>query len=402
MPKKAGAAIVRHDHVGQAPACVWGEIDLVRALGVAGIHSVVVARAGDFARYSRFTVSSIDLLDTRHRSEALLERLITYGRSSRFRPVLYYDSDGALLFISRNREVLADVFRFVVPRADLVEDLVDKARFQRLAEELHLPVPPSTVLSGGLDAKSSPGRFPVVVKPVPTRSEAWNSMAHGKAIHVESQDELDALATRLRDAGVTALAQYAVPGPESLIESYHAYVGHDGEVVGEFTGRKLRTYPRQFGYSTAVEIRDIPDLVEVSRSMMMKLRFTGVAKFDFKRHPSDGSLYLLEINARFNLWHYPGAAAGVNLPALVYADLTGGRRPASLRAHDGVTWSNPWHDLRAVRSEGQSVVRWIPWFIASDTKHAFAWDDPAPLFRGALARLGERTRPLIRRDTRGD
>jgi predicted ATP-grasp superfamily ATP-dependent carboligase len=44
----------------------------------------------------------------------------------------------------------------------------------------------------------------------------------------------------------------------------------------------------------------------------------------------------LEINPRFTLWHHAGAVAGVNIPALVYADLTGTPRPATARAKAGV------------------------------------------------------------------
>ena len=47
---------------------------------------------------------------------------------------------------------------------------------------------------------------------------------------------------------------------------------------------------------------------------MAALGLRGVAKLDFKRTAA-GELVLLEVNPRFNLWHLPGAVAGVNLPA---------------------------------------------------------------------------------------
>ena len=43
------------------------------------------------------------------------------------------------------------------------------------------------------------------------------------------------------------LAQELIPGPETCIESYHVYVDGEGEVVGQFTGKKIRTYPERFG-----------------------------------------------------------------------------------------------------------------------------------------------------------
>ncbi len=123
------------------------------------------------------------------------------------------------------------------------------------------------------------------------------------------------------------LAQEMIPGPETKIESYHCYVDEKGTVVGEYTGRKIRTYPEALGHSTALTITNADDVAKLGRELVAKLNFSGVAKFDFKRAP-DGQLHLLEVNPRYNLWHYVGAVAGVNLPALVYGDLLGlpGRR----------------------------------------------------------------------------
>ena len=110
-----------------------------------------------------------------------------------------------------------------------------------------------------------------------------------------------------------------------------------------------------------------------------------MAKLDFKRAPS-GRLYLLEVNARFNLWHLPGAVAGVNLPALVYADLAGLPRPPVGPIRPGVTWSVPWFDLMAARDEGVSLPRWLAWQARCDTRHVMSLDDPMPFVRGLLWR----------------
>src|SRR5262249_40000176 len=62
-----------------------------------------------------------------------------------------------------------------------------------------------------------------------------------------------------------------------------------------------------------------------------------------------GNLRLLEINPRFTLWHHAGALAGVNIPALVYADLTGSPRPAPSRLKVGLRWCRPEEDFQAAR-----------------------------------------------------
>ena len=144
---------------------------------------------------------------------------------------------------------------------------------------------------------------------------------------------LAALVPRLAAGDVAVALQELVPGPETAIESYHVYVGAQGETVGEFTGRKIRTVPAAYGHSTALQITEAADVAALGRELVRRLGLRGVAKLDFKRAPS-GELFLLEINARFNLWHHPGAVAGVNLPALVYGDLVGLPRGAPPRAED--------------------------------------------------------------------
>ena len=123
----------------------------------------------------------------------------------------------------------------------------------------------------------------------------------------------------------------------------------------------------------------------MGRDVVRRIGLTGVAKLDFKRD-EQGALHLLEVNPRFNLWHHPGAIAGVNIPAIVHADLTGRERPPAAVARAGVRWCSPAHDLQAARHDGLSVARWLRWAISCEAKSGFAWADPLPLPRALLAR----------------
>ena len=375
-------------------ACVLGNTNLVRALGLAGIRSAVVARRDAPAAYSRFTAERIEWADNWGDPERLVSNLLEFGAHHPGVP-LFYQHDGDLVLVSRHREALRERFRFVIADAALVEQLVEKTRFIALAERTGLPVPPSLVLSPRAnDAVAEiPFDYPIALKPVTRRDVIWAPLAgHAKALEVHSQGELATLWPRLADAGVDFVAQTLIPGEEDRIESYHVYVDERGEVAGEFTGRKLRTYPRRYGETTALTITDEGDLRELGRRCVRALDLRGVAKFDFKRAPS-GELFLLEVNARFNLWHLPGAVAGVNLAALVYADLVGLPRPQT-RLRPGVRWSLPWYDLRASREYGIALPRWLAWQAGCETRHIVAADDPMPFVRGMVWR---RLRRRLRR-----
>jgi D-aspartate ligase len=367
-------------------ACVMGSMDLVRPLGLAGIRCAAVTRPGSPPLYSRFTDASLAWPDFSNCADDLVEHLLRLAEHQRVRPVLFYEEDAQLLFVSRHRERLAQAFRFVIADAALVEDLVDKARFLTVAERLGLPVPPTRRIHPSRDTPGDLGlRFPLIVKPL-MRDASWEPVGGAqKALRVETSRELGALWPRLAASGADFLAQEEIIGPESAIESYHVYVDTQGGIAGEFTGRKIRTWPAAFGHSTALETTSAADVAELGRALAHKIDIRGVAKFDFKR-AADGRLYLLEVNPRFNLWHHLGAIAGVNLPALVYADLAGLPRPPATAARAGKRWCNL-TDRHAAGAAGLSAFAWLRFARGCDARSIVSLDDPMPLLRGSLARL---------------
>ena len=231
---------------GQPLACVMGDMDLVRPLGLAGVRCAVVTKADSPPLYSRFTQVAFrwegDFWDT---SNKLVDALIRFGSEQSEPPVLFYQEDAQLLLISRNRERLAQAFRFVVPDPTLVEDLVDKGRFQTLAGREGLPVPRAYRFdpAEGQTYVDLDLRFPVIIKPL-TRRASWQALGgSAKALQVDTSVALRELWPRLMAAGLELLIQEMVLGPETCIESYHVYVDQNGDVVAEFTGRKIRTIP---------------------------------------------------------------------------------------------------------------------------------------------------------------
>jgi len=375
----------------EALACVLGDMDMVRPLGRAGIRCAVVALPGSAPACSRFTDQVLPWGTETGGEEALVEALVRFGMDQPQRPVLYFEDDTHLLMVSRHRHRLAPAFRFALASADLVETLVDKARFQALAEQMDLPVPRSRRLhpACGSQAPDLDLRFPLIVKPL-TRCESWEGIEQrGKAIRIDGPADLRALWPSLIPVGIDLLAQELIPGPETRIESYHVYIDGDGRVAGEFTGRKIRTWPADYGHSTALTITDsrgeAADVAALGRDLSVRMGLRGVAKFDFKRAP-DGGLYLLEVNPRFNLWHHLGAVAGVNLPALVHADLTGRARPLAAVARPGPCWCRISKDWLAAREAGLSAASWLGWVVRCEAK-SIAWDDPMPFLGPRLARL---------------
>ena len=223
-------------------------------------------------------------------------------------------------------------------------------------------------------------RFPCVLKPA-TRSPRFAEVGQGqKALRLESRSELEGLLRVIETYESDFVVQAAIEGGEDRIVSYHAYVRPGGQVMAEFTGRKLRTAPRLYGFSTYIEITNDDEVRRLGRSLLEKLGFSGVVKIDFKRDTRDNKLYLLEINPRFNLWHHPAAVAGVSIPALVYRDCI---EPGSAR---------PAGEL--------SFTRWLAEIATVDVNESFLLRDPVPGLAslcGMLRRRMGRVRLLSRR-----
>jgi predicted ATP-grasp superfamily ATP-dependent carboligase len=390
-------------------ACVIGDVSLVRPLGEAGVPVVAVVddpRAG--VRRSRHVRQTVVVPDLVTAPEAVVLELVRYGAAQPTPPVLFYEGDHDLMIASRWREALARHFRFVIPDARLVEDLVDKLRFAALAERLGLPVP-ATRTVGRADAGREPlrdwRRFPCIVKPSVRTYRLHQTVLRGpqKAIRLETRPELDALLPVLQAHGSGFVVQEAIPGGEDRILSYHAYVRPGGEVAGEFTGRKIRTFPRTYGLSTYIEITDDADVKRLGREILARMAFHGVMKLDFKQDAGSGRLYLLEANPRFSLWHHPGARAGVNLPLLVYRDLVqpGAAPPPVTPPRAGVRWMCARQDvqtLRQYRAAGEiGVGTWLRQLATADVVEDVNWSDPLP----GLAQGLEIVRRLLGRGRAG-
>ncbi|SDN54817.1 PIG-L family deacetylase [Geodermatophilus sp. DSM 45219] len=379
-----------------AEALVLGDLDLAVPLHAVGASVTMVGRPTRADRFSRYVSRWLD--DPRPDEDTLVTALVAHAGGRQEPTTLFYQSDDDLLFVSRHRDELSPALRFVVPDADLVEKLVDKAAFQELAEQAGLPVPRGQVLDLARPVLDDRLTFPLVVKPL-RREPCWDVRTAAKAAVVGDRGELDALVDELAAHHAQLILQQPVPGPETRMESHHVYVDSSGQVAAEFTGRKVRTHPMAMGHSTAVVTSDAPDVARLGREIVAALDLRGVAKLDFKRD-ADGRLWLLEVNPRFSLWHHVGAAAGVNIPAVVRADLLGLPRPPRSTARPEVAWCRVDRDYLAAREEGMHPVTWLRWVAAAGTTPPLDLTDPLPALAGALAPAYRRLRRSAPADRR--
>ena len=369
------------------PVVLLGGLGVLRPLGRAGIPVIVASlRQRTPAMASRYCSGTLGLPPGVGR-DAVAAALAREGArlADRYgaRPPLFYDNDDRLALVQDYREALEPHFSLLLNERSLGEALIDKARFQALAEAKRLPVP-RRIDWEALGAE----RGPVLAKPK-TRtgwddSPVYRQLCGGKGkarvFACGRQAKLDPLVRRLA-AGLQF--QEYVPGADDAIGSFHGFAAPGGEVLASFVGRKLRTFPALTGESTFLELARNDELERLGRDIAARLGLAGVFKMDFKRCAGSGRYYLLEINTRFNIWHELGARNGVDLPRVAYEFLLYGRRPAPRRARERyrwLAWRYDWPAFKELNAGGQlSVARWL-WSLARAPKvyEHFAWDDPLP------------------------
>ena len=99
------------------------------------------------------------------------------------------------------------------------------------------------------------------------------------------------------------VVQELIPGGGESQFSYAA-LWRDGEPVAEFTARRTRQYPVDFGYtSTCVEVVDNQQATDAARKILKSAGHSGSGRGGVQiRDGRDGSLKLLDVNPRPWSW----------------------------------------------------------------------------------------------------
>nr|WP_246429703.1 ATP-grasp domain-containing protein [Prosthecomicrobium pneumaticum] len=287
-------------------------------------------------------------------------------------------SDADVRFVSRNATLLAGHFRLTLPEWETLRVLCEKPRLYGQAEALGLGYP-RVWRADGRDAAAI--RFPVVMKPA--MGGGRSRLARAKVIRIDDAATLAALFAEASGEmnADDIVVQELIPGGG---ESQYSYAGlwRDGVPVAEFTARRLRQYPIDFGYtSTCVETVDAPDVAAAARRLLAATRHHGLIEVEFKRDP-EGRLRLLDANPRPWSWFGLAAAAGLDLGALLAADAAPAPGRPVATARTGVAWIYLARDLAAaLRLVGRGALGPRAYLRSLGRVRAFAAfaaDDPLP------------------------
>jgi len=391
---------------------VMGGLTILRCFGLEKIPYFAVCATGDqrddFIFASRYCQGGFVTADPANHPEKALAALLAHGKKLPHRVPLYYSNDQQLKLVSEHREPLSQYFQFTMPEAATITDTLDKSKFVQYCQRHDLPAPAS-YSEAEVAQKNRAGfawQFPLVVKPATHINwfesnviKSFGGLEY-KAIIVNNQKEFSQVIAAMQQEKIPFLVQRFIAGGDDLIYSFHTFLDEKSEPLGWFIGKKIRTYPAVSGESTYLRLVRNDELRDLAMALLKKIKFVGPVKLDFKQDAVDKQYYLLEINARYNLWHYLGASAGVNLPVNAYRYYTkSAPRAATPEYRTDIRWLHFRQDVSAFfeyRRRGElSLGGWIGSLLCKKVYDKFAWRDPLPALAAAGGFIKSRVGRLV-------
>ncbi|HHX87054.1 MAG TPA: carboxylate--amine ligase [Firmicutes bacterium] len=359
----------------------------IRTLGRHGVK--VYALDYDFSRAyalsSRYVFRKVFCPDINQDEEALADFLLRLGRQFEQPPVLMASADNYALLISRYAEELAPYYLFPDNPPRLLETIINKRGLYRLSQQHGLQMPLTYFPDNEAAIKEAAEgiSYPCIVKP--SISHRFVKVFRSKCLLVNDTASLIEALKKARAAGLEVMVQEIIPGFDDQMFCFDVYINREGRPTHTLVAQKLRQFPANFGSSTLTHQCYDPEIVELGLEYMRKLGYRGYGEIEFKRHPENGRLYMIEINARLSSLNVLFDLCGVEFTYIMYRDLIGEPLP-DYHLREEKPWAF-WHayedfvTIRQYRRTGQLTWGQIikPWFTHRKAHAIWAADDPKPL-----------------------
>ncbi len=358
-----------------------GTLALARSLGALNVPVYYLTHDSPLPSWSRFVRETIRWAGP-HDAGAMSFLRQMAGRHHLKGWLLVPSGDGEVQLVSQHHDELSALYKIVLPDWAALQWLCEKPLLYRRAAELGVRIPRTYALASAADIDALDVLFPVILKP--NMGGGDTAIARAKVVRAEDRQALKAaFAEASEEIGAgNVVVQELIPGGGRNQFSYAA-LWLNGEPVAEFTARRVRQYPVDFGYtSTRVEIVDNPSAVDAARTILRSAGHSGLVEVEFKFDDRDGTLKLLDVNPRPWSWFGLCSAAGIDLGALLWRAANEEPTGEPVKARNGTSWSYLVRDLVAAFTLGRRGEVRAADYLASLAKvrswAAFALNDPLP------------------------
>ena len=371
----------------ESPAIILGSsangLSFARSLGRRGIPVLMLDSDrlfGAYTRYGRF----LQLPSTEEYPHVWIDFLEFVGSRLEAPAILFPTSDAHCLLVSQQKNILRRYFRFLLPEAEAVEQIVNK-RFQyEIAQAAGIPIPrtyfPESVEE--MRCLSSRVPYPCLLKPYQSHI-GRKRLSKKKLLVVYSEAELIAAYERITAGDVPFMVQEIVPGEDNSLYGYIAFWDSEGHELAWVTKKKLRQYPPGYGDGSLQMTVAAPEVAELSRRLLGNFNYRGFGYVEFKLDARDRNYRLIEINPRTPACNQMAISAGVDLPWLGYQYLAGdyAATESNKGFQSGVKYLNEEWDIQAYLTLRKSgALNFWSWFRSLRGIKARAIGAPDDLF----------------------
>lgn len=314
-----------------AERTVGSTVGMIRSIGSRGVPVYVLVTARDdkdnkyasiysWSRYCHSAKIIAPVADGTSWCHHLLEWADRQEFSEK--PLLFPLTDKMCTLTADHRMLLAKEFDIAMPNNEVLLNMLDKTKANRLAKEYGLEVP----LAGNADSKEELAKLteeislPAIVKPTWWRRRG---MRNFRAELCDTKNQLLTVGIGLIDKGASILVQEYIPGGDDTVEVYMFYRSRDGRTIHGCSGHKIRQIPPGVGSMASGQAVLLPHIVEMSNAFLEKIDYRGLGGIEYKRYRDKS--YFIEMSVRPEGFHILAIKAGVDLPWLAYSDMAFGK-----------------------------------------------------------------------------
>lgn len=387
----------------QVPALVLGSgingLGVARSLGAVGVPVYLadtdVSRPELHTRYARALQ-----LEALHGPGLIRE--LTELAASRFpgrRPVLVLTQEQTVRAVATQQDALRPFYRFVLPPGDVLESLMHKEGFDRLATETGLRVPRTVHVRTGADIETALRLdYPLIVKPALHDPDYQRTFR--KAYRLGGADEARVLLERILPVLPDVVVQEWIPGSDSEVCFCLQSLSADGRPLASFVGRKIRSWPPNVGgTASCTAASEWAEAAEITADFFGRVGMRGLASMEYKRHAVTGELVAIEPTVgRTDYQEEVASLNGVNLPYAYYRSALDAETPPVAVApvrNLPVVWRDRQADRQSLARPEQTVRGW-PQAHGPVRDALWRIDDPGPWLAALRQRAARKARSLLR------
>jgi D-aspartate ligase len=273
----------------------------------------------------------------------------------------------------------------------LIEQIQSKRYQYDAAERAGVPLPATFHPASERQAREAAGRirYPAVMKPA---LGSGFKQRYQRPL-IEAADAAQLLDAYRLGEPFAPMFQELIPGGDDCLWTVGSYLDRGGTALGLFCGRKLLQAPAGVGTCRVGEAVWDDAAVDGALRLLRELGFHGISQVEYKRDPRDGSLRLMEVNARLWQWHSLAADCGVDLAAIAYRDTLGmAVDPVTSRDHSRRRWVALVRHLRESRRDRLGLRRTLAPLRPPFSEPVLSLRDPMPAVHQVYGALRSRER----------